>query len=200
MRGVERNIHLNRELIRLIDELLNSSDWESSLLLRAVSKQFKELREQAVELLDQSVALSDGESGSIRGSGGSSEETQPVFICVYQLEGYNLHKWEENLKALSTNNIGRRVYKEESSAVQAIHERVSERGRDLTQEGYVAVRVDKKDIVNLPKYESNDRFGNALLTLRKNAVRPSNIDKFVHANSRVYRFKKNKLSLVSDVD
>lgn len=189
MRGFEKSIHLNRELIRLLDELMESAHWEESLLLRVTAKDFKALRARANNLLEQSLVLSEktGEAGF---SQVSRDQQVLVYICMYQTEGGSLRKWEEALKSLASNSIGRPAYRNEKDAIQSVRER-----GNLPQEGYVAVYVNQPDIMSGPKYAAQDRFGNELLTLKQYAVSARHIDKFVHSNQSVYRFDHGKLLL-----
>lgn len=181
----EQHVEFNRELLAILDELLAAGDWESSLFLKVASKRVKALRDEAEALLIQATTEQENKTNkdTLR------EGHVKVFISLYQSDGDDMRKWQNTLKGLALNNVGRPVYQNRED-VQAS---MRARGNPAC-EGYAIVQIKNTDLIQMPDGRMpKDRYGNALLTVREKAVALDNIQEFVHAGKQVYDFHEGKL-------
>jgi intracellular multiplication protein IcmQ len=182
----EQHVEFNRELLAILDELLAAGDWESSLFLKVASKRVKALRDEAQALLEQATTSQSSQESADTVREGYIK----VYISLYQADGNDLKKWQNTLKGLALNNVGRPVYESED------HVKASIRARgNPSCEGYASVQIKTSDLMKMPDGRvPKDRYGNALLTVRENAVSLENIKEFVHANGQVYDFNDSQLT------
>ena len=182
----EQHVEFNRELLAILDELLAAGDWESSLFLKVASKRVKALRDEAQALLEQATTPRNNQEST----NAVREGYINVFISLYQADGNDMKKWQNTLKGLALNNVGRPVYQSDD------HVKASIRARgNPTCEGYATVQIKTSDLMKMPDGRvPKDRYGNELLTVRENAVSLENIKEFVHANGQVYDFRNGNLS------
>ena len=196
MSDIKKQIKLNKKIIDLLSGLLESGDWNASLFLKVASKQLHNLRDEAKALLEQSVSL-DENVVSIQESAPKKpalkEGQIEVFVALYQAQSNDLEKWKETLLTLTTNTVGRPVYRDESHVIKAIQVR-----GNLPQEGYAVVYVDEEDIFNIPaSRQVKDSLGNELLSLQQGAVRPDDIHEFIHPEAQQrYLFSSGRLVLI----
>ena len=181
----EQSVAFNRELLAVLDELLGAGDWESSLFLKVASKRVRALRDEAQTLLEQATTQQNAQrSGDVLREGYLN-----VFISLYQADGHDMKKWQSTLKGLAVNNIGRPVYQAEDHVKASIRAR----GNPMC-EGYATVQIKATDLIEMPEGRiPKDRYGNALLTVRENAVSLGNIKEFTHANGQIYSVGEGKL-------
>lgn len=189
-------VKLNQKIVKTLDDLLASGDWDTSLFLKVAGKQLHRLRDKAESLVEEGQSFEKNTKHSTQSEHYQKPPLQEgeveLFISLYQAQGANLQKWEEALRTLGSSSVGRPVYSEESHAEQAINAR----GNPL-QEGYAVVYVKQNNIIKLPQArETSDRFGHVLMSLTGHAVQLENIHEFVHANKKRYSFREGKLSLI----
>lgn len=181
-----KSIEINRQLIHLLDDLLQAGNWEESLLLRTVNKQIHQLREKAEKLLQEATSIEHDQHYQAQEKAGFVK----VFISLYQTDGNNLEKWHLTLKALSEYSISRPVYFSEEHVNMLIRSKA-----DIYREAYVVVLVKPVDIIHLAADKTaKDRFGNELVTLKVSAIKLENIVEFVHGRNR-YEYESEGLVL-----
>src|SRR5262245_54137809 len=102
MNAEDKSIEINRKMIAVLDELLASNTWNESLFLRNISKQFRELRQEAEQLLVETTGF-----GTIKRHVVPTEKPGhiKVFVSLYQTEGSNIQKWHRTLRSLADHGV-----------------------------------------------------------------------------------------------
>jgi intracellular multiplication protein IcmQ len=177
------------ELIKILDNLLDSNDWESSLLLRTTKKHLGALREEAKQIADKlndnvEVKLANQVKTALK------PDQIKIYISLYQAEGANLQAWQKMLKSLANYSITRPVYENEEHVREVIRTKP-----DMQRHAYAVVAISKNSIIHLEK-PSVDQFSHELLSLKEGAVQLQNIIEFVHANEKRYVFRNDTLVLI----
>lgn len=182
-------IEVNKKLIAMLDDLLGTCNWESSLFLKTASKKFLALRMEAEQLLLASTTTAP-KNVVIPVKAGHTK----VFISIYLTEGINMEKWYATLKTLNEYSITRPVYRDEEHIKAMIRAK-----SDTQREGYVTLFIKDEDIINLPPSKIvTDRLGHELLALKIGAVKLENIIEFVHCQQH-YRMSETGLVLKTEV-
>ncbi|QLH41365.1 MAG: Dot/Icm secretion system protein IcmQ [Coxiellaceae bacterium] len=183
---------MNQKLVQVLDNLLATGNWETSLFLRTTAKQIQQLRAEAQQLLTEVMTMTGTHKQSIDAADRPGHVK--LYISLYQADGNNLQKWQTTLKALADYSVGRPIYKQEEHVKANIRAK-----NDMTREGYVVVWVSETDIIKLSNSQTaTDRFGNPLITLKMGAVRLENILEFVHCQQR-YQVYEGNLVLSEDL-
>lgn len=177
------------ELVTVLDNLLDSNDWESSLLLRTTKKHLGALREEAKQIADK---LNDNVDAKLDQQVKTALKPDhiKIYISIYQAEGANLQAWQKMLKSLANYSITRPVYENEEHVREVIRAKP-----DMQRHAYVVVAIFQNSIIHLEKPSVN-QFGHELLALKEGAVQLQNIIEFVHANAKRYVFRNNTLVLI----
>ncbi len=189
MATLEENKDILKKLIKLIDELLNSDDWNKGIYLQTISGKIKELRQEANALVEE---IAGSENVGAVGAASKSTGFINIFVSLYQADAKNLMMWARTLKRINEFSTSRPVYRNEDSIKQLIRARP-----DPTKEGYAIVHVKETDLIKpYSGKQLADRFGNELLTIREGAIKSENISKFVHGVN-VYKYENGELTLES---
>lgn len=179
-------IEVNKKLIAMLDDLLDTCNWESSLFLKTASKKFLALRTEAEQLLLAATMPNIAPKNVVLQT---KEGHTKVFLSVYQTEGANLQKWYVTLKSLDEYSISRPVYREEEHITAMIRAK-----SDPQREGYVVLFVKNDSIIHVPPGKiATDRLGHELITLKTGAVKQENILEFVHCQQH---YQMNETGLV----
>ncbi len=175
----------SRKLISILDELLNSDDWESSLLLRTAKKHLNALKDEAKQIADSL----DGREEREQVDCSLKEGHIKVYVSLYQTEGARLKIWHDMLKSLSEYSTSRPVYKDEEQVRTAIRSKP-----DMQRHAYAVVIISESGIIHFEK-PAVDRLGQELLTLKDSVIETKNIIEFIHANEKRYKFRNDTLVL-----
>ncbi len=177
------------ELVTILDELLDSNDWDTSLLLRTTKKHLVALREEAKQIADK---LNDNVDAKLDQQVKTALKPDyiKIYISIYQAEGANLQAWQKMLKALANYSITRPVYENEERVREVIRAKP-----DMQRHAYAVVAIPQNSIIHLEK-PSLDQFSHELLALKEGAVQLQNIIEFVHANAKRYVFRNDTLVLI----
>lgn len=179
--------NLIEQLIKIFDDLLVETGWESSFLLKVSKKRLLKAREKLETLRAEQSQLESQEEMSY--SKPLDENQVSIFISLYQAGGHNLSLWEQMMKVLSSCSLGRPIYASEEEVRAAIAQR-----SDLQREAYVEVIIDKNFIMDLAEEKRpKDHLGASLLVLKSNAINIESVRVFVHANKIRYRLLNGKL-------
>lgn len=182
-------IALAEVIVKEVDELLASDDYESSLFLRNTVKPLKEMREDALNLLAQ---LQGSKTDVAHQLTPLNDDKQPVYVLVFQQQGHNLQKWTQLMRSLNRYVLGRPIYATAEAAEGVIRNKLSQ-----DHEGYIKVAVDKAALeAGAEMSPRKDRFGNELVNLPAGAVNSQHILEFVFGKKR-YHFIKGELVDVS---
>ena len=182
-----------KKLKSILDDVLATGDWESSVFLKASAAKIQGFRAEVEEL-----CFSSGEG--IKTENVDKDEHKKnippgytrVFILLYQVDGSNLQGWHRTIKNLEEYNVTRPVYKDENHAKEFIRSKSS----NIERNGYVIANV-KDDFVF--QTDTMDTFGHQLFALREKAIQLENVFEFVHANKRCYAVRNDDLILLGDI-
>lgn len=121
---------------------------------------------------------------------------QLVYISVYSAEGKNMDAWHRVLLNLPKQYVSRPIYAKEEDAQYAARNKGL-----LTNEGYVAIWVEKSSIMSKDDqlFDLKDKFDHALVTLKDKAIDIKNINYF-WVNSSQYILKNGRLVFSKSVD
>jgi len=176
-----------KKLIDILDDVLATGDWESSLFLKSSATKLQKLRAEI-----EKVCITGGVEIKTSVVNKDSKIIPPgytqVFILLYQVDGANLQGWHRTIKNLEEYNVTRPAYKDESYAREFIRSKVA----SIDCNGYVVVNVKDDDIY---KVDAPDAFGHQLFALREKAIQLENVFEFVHANKKRYVVRDNELVL-----
>ena len=172
-----------KKLATLLDGLLATGDWQSSLFLRVASKRIQILLDEAKSL----VELSNPEQLLTKRVKESAHGYIPVYISLYQVVGNNLQNWQYALRLLSEHNTSRPTYRNE----QFVRELIDSKP-DSERQGYAIVHIKEDDIYTFEE-QPRDSLGHEMLVLKEGVIKLENIVGFVHANKKHYAFVNNML-------
>lgn len=186
----ENVIKLSNEIVKELEKLLSTGDWEKSLFLRTMAKRIGNIRDDAQELVEDLMEEEDENSpandkNSYAARGGYTK----VYISLYQADGGNLQVWQNMLKSLAKYSINRPIYANEEHVKAMIRSK-----SDAIRHAYVIIAI-KADSIIKSEFQQTDNLGHPLLTLKEHSIETDNIISFVHANKKVYVFHENKLIL-----
>jgi len=176
-------IEVAKKLAVLLDGLLATGDWQSSLFLRVASKRIQILLDEAKNLAE----LSNSEQLLTKKVKDSAYGHVPVYISLYQVVGNNLQNWQYALRLLSEHNTSRPTYRNE----QFVRELIDSKP-DSERQGYAIVHIKEDDIYTFEE-QPRDSLGHEMLVLKEGVIKLGNIVGFVHANKKRYAFVDNML-------
>lgn len=181
------DVKIGQKLIEVLDSLLNSDEWDSSLFLKTVKKRLQDLRANAYTAVDEGIR----ESAKIGKDFGTVQELPPgyikVYILLYQTEGNKLTNWQYSIKSLVGHNVSRPTYREERYAQELIRSK-----KDAEHYGYAIIHIPEDGIYQFTQV-SKDTLGHDMLMLKEGTVKLNNIEGFVHANKKRYKFFDGEL-------
>ena len=187
MATLEENKEVLRKLVKLMDELLDSDDWNKGIYLQTVSGKIKELRQEIQDLVNE---ISGKPAAGAIGAVQTVQNLISVYVSLYQSDANNVLMWQKTVRRIGEFSLTRPIYRTEEHIQQMIRSRP-----DPTKEGYAIVNISSNDIIKpYTGKQSADRFGVELLTIREGAIKPENVTKFVHGN-KLYRYENGALSL-----
>jgi len=205
-RGGNEHRKTAQELLKAIDDTIETGPWDKSVFLGAIGKKLKDIRfnfKNRLRFLDPN--FDETESENIN-SETPATINQPVsrlpaegqmeaFVSLYSADGNNLQKWEKIILALDRQIVTRPVYSAEKEIKSLIRSKIIRKN-----DAYVSFILTNNDIIT-PKDGKSllDRLGNPLLILKDSALTISNITRFCH-ESGVYSYHNNTLTRIGDMD
>jgi Dot/Icm secretion system protein IcmQ len=186
-------LKLSKQLVKDLDKLLETGNWEESLFLRTMSKRLNSIRDEAQEL--EESLIKSGTAPIIEKSPvyQLKEGYIKVYILLYQVDGNNLSIWQNMLKSLTKYSVNRPIYTSEEHVQAVVRSKP-----DPIRHAYVIVAVKKDEVIS-SETQKLDSQGHNLFILKEKAIDAKNIISFVHANKKIYNFQNNKLHLQSDI-
>lgn len=181
----EEEIKASLEILKILDEAIETGPWDHSLFFKGIGKKLRDARERFVHELNLDELLAEKPVAAI-----AQERTDliEVYISLYQSEGGNIAKWQSVVSTIAGYSMTRPVYRNEADIQEAI------RAKEVRHnDAYVVVRIHKEDI--LPPFTEKppvDRHGHELLHLREGSVRLENIVRVVHSSGQ-YDFRNGML-------
>lgn len=184
----------------ILDKAIQEGPWDQSAFLRVIGKNLQDMQ-------DTFLATSNHKDPKLRASEGDlahrvalRKGQKEIFISLYTSDGSEMNAWERILANLPKHVVSRPIYSDESEVQKLV------RAKDNpVNEAYVAVFIDKADILDLPdERTSRDRYGIKLLSLKDKSIHPDNISRLVHRTG-TYLYRRGRLlaqisSLDKDVD
>jgi Dot/Icm secretion system protein IcmQ len=184
-------VELGEKLAKILDKLLETGDWDTSLFLRSSSKRLRQLRDEALRIATKTDTGTNVAKTSYR-KAPSSGYVQ-VYVSIYQVNCKNLQDWQNALKALVEHSASRPTYLDEDNVRQLIRSKT-----DIDKHGYVIINVKDSEIYSTGQIVL-DNFGSRLVTLKDGAIKLENIVGFVHGNREQYSFQNNALIYEGEV-
>lgn len=183
-RSSESYVSLCEAVIKAVDRIEASGDWQQSAFLKNSFDSLKKCREQAQTLYMQLT----GKNLLQQDMKVLSANQTRCFISLYQSQGHDLKLWALQLMSIENHIVGRPIYRNEEDVQKVMRLKLSQ-----TQEAYAVLAVENHKIIEQGK-KRVDRIGNELLTLPAGSVKTENILEFVHVGRR-YRLNKGVLVL-----
>ena len=185
---------LSKQLRDILDDVLATGDWQSSLFLKTAATRLRELRGKSDQLFNRGNVVTE----AVRTQDSSRKTAPPgclqVFILLYQVDGANLQGWCRNIKTLADYSVTRPVYKDEGHAKESIRSKTA----TVDRNGYVVVNVKKNDLDETGQQQV-DQFGHPLFVLKQGVIKLENIVEFVHSNKRRYALGDNDLVYLGEI-
>lgn len=178
----------NEAILKALDDAIKNGPWDKSNFLRAIGKSLSEIRDNfATKAGARSKAQIRAETYlanrlALRGS------QQEIFVSLYSTDGTNIQSWEKIIANLPGQMISRPIYANEEHVKSLLKTKEHKQN-----EAYVAIYVNKADILSLPPDKTLvDKLGNTLLSLKDKSVDVENISRFVHI-SGIYQIVSGHL-------
>jgi hypothetical protein len=184
---------LSEQLRDVLDAILATGDWQSSLFLKTASTKLKALREKSDELFKSGKVTAEAGASNDTGRKAAAPGYVQVFILLYQVDGANLQGWHRTIKTLTEYNVTRPVYREEEHAKEFIRSKTA----GIDRNGYAVVNV--KDSSFTEAGQQMDQFNHQLFALKQGAVELQNVVEFIHSNKRRYAVRDNELGYLGEV-
>lgn len=183
-RSRESYVSLCEAVIKAVDRIEASGDWQQSTFLKNSFDSLKKCRDQAQELYMQLT----GKNLLQQDMKVLSANQTRCFISLYQSQGHDLKLWALQLMSIENHIVGRPIYRNEDDVQKVMRLKLSQ-----TQEAYAVLAVENHKIIEQGK-KRVDRIGNELLTLPAGSVKAENVLEFVHLGRR-YMLNKGVLVL-----
>ncbi len=175
-----------KQILDALNIAVDKGPWNKSIFLRAIGKKLEGIREDFKSGLSDEVALVS--NAELAKSAEPESGVRRVYISLYSAQGKNLEQWERIIGSLFLQTITRPTYNSERDVKEALKVK-----GNIENEGYVVVQVAEKDILKMPvSKQPIDRLGIRLLSLKKDAIKPENIENFFHKENS-YLFESGKL-------
>lgn len=182
---------VNRQLISLLDNLIQMGSWDKSLFLQATKKEIKDMRDKIANDLDLVIPEENPHHEDAIAQDVTKapipEGMLEVYVALYQANGLKIQNWENSFELLLARSSSRPIYNEETNAKDMLL-----RKGNPTNNAYIAILINKDDIIPVPEKHITDKFGHELLTVREDALKVENIRKFIHS-SGTYILNKRHL-------
>ncbi len=188
--SLEDQFNVNQKTINTLQTLLKFSkpQEKDSLFIRNLMKPFREHLDQ---LTSSQESLKGKISPKFYSRRMAAGHERFVFVSLYQLDGYDLARWERQIQDLLRFNVARPVYSNENEIKKMIRAKLSK-----TPEAYLVISVDESHIVDGINSMDGEK---KLIKLNEKAIKKGEIVEFVHL-SRHYKFSNGKLVLINGKD
>jgi intracellular multiplication protein IcmQ len=183
----ELNEKQTDDILKALDDAIDTGPWEESNFLRVIGKNLREIRENFQSLLNHAKTKANSNSNLLNRAALRSGQ-QEIFIALYSSEGNNLQSWEKIIANLPRHMVSRPIYADEENVKFMIKSK-----ENKLNEAYVSIFINQSDILMLAADKvPQDRFGKPLLVLKDRSLNLENVNRFVHF-SGTYRYQKGRL-------
>ncbi|HHF0523706.1 TPA: Dot/Icm secretion system protein IcmQ [Legionella anisa] len=178
----------NEAILKALDYAIQNGPWDKSNFLRSIGNRLIGIRDnfaKKISARSQAQIRADTHLANRLALRGGQQE---VFVSLYSSDGSNLQSWERIIINLPRQMISRPIYADEEQVQALIKSKENKQN-----EAYVAIYINKTDIINLSADKTlSDKLGSPLLTLKDRALNVENITRFVHL-SGVYKYSRGRL-------
>lgn len=175
------------QLLKIMDEMVSLSGWDSSSFLRALNKKLLNLRDDFATKAQSTLVGDKDIQSDLSNRVALRSGQQEVFVGLYSLDGSNIQAWERIIVSLPKQIVSRPVYTAEEDVIQLIRSK-----ENKINEAYVSVYINQSDILALGDKAPMDKFGKVLLSLKDKSIDLDRINKFVHYSGN-YRYMHGRL-------
>lgn len=193
----EEVVKLGKEMIRVLDDVLSSEDWSSSLFLKASGDKLKGLRDKAKDICEvgNEVGNAEQKQEELKENKTSAlkEGYVRAYVLLYQVDGSNLLGWYRSIKSLCEYTVNRPAYKDEQQVQEFIRSKTS----GINSNGYLIVDTKETDLYQLEG--KVDQFGHQMFGLKEGAIKAENIVAFVHGNKKRYLVGEKELEFLGEI-
>jgi len=180
---MDNEIEQHEKLIQLIREAIQEDSnlrekYQVGDKFRFVQDRLKALlahlesQKQAAQTHEQNIKKQDDDTNKVI-----------VYVYLYNAQGVILRSWMPMLtsKAFYEYSVNRPIYTEKKHVEHLIKGKANKQ-----QHGYLAIRMDRNQIVVNPEVEVKDASGNPLIKVREGSLRPEHLVSFTH-NDQDYK-------------
>ncbi len=183
---------LKQRILASFDKALIEGDWESRTLFRAIGKRLREFRDQ----IENEILPEAGENTGSLKLQQENKHLKTIYISLYQTEYRDLQRWMHCIKALTEYCITRPIYLEETAIKQALRAKT-----DNVREAYVIAKIKPEHIIEeINGQKMQDKWGNYLVRLKENSLKPEHIEFFIHDNKHYSVVEGNLVLVEQTVD
>lgn len=180
-------VKIGKELVSVLQNVLNQTGWESSLFLKTIYKKLQQLLSEAEEVIGESEGENDAGISGAKNQKILKEGFVQIYVLLYQFEGSKMQNWLYAIKNLLGHTTTRSAYKNEKEVQEFIRSK-----KQTDRYGYAIVNLHQSNIYIVdPK--PMDILNHELLTLKEGSITLDNIVGFVHGNKRYYDFQGDNL-------
>lgn len=177
-----------KAILKSLEDAIKKGPWEKSNFLRAICKSLQAIHDNFENKINERSQKQIKEEAHEASRFSLRSDQQEVFVSLYSLDGANIQSWEKIISNLPGQMISRPIYLKEEQVISFLKTK-----ENKENEAYVAIFINKSDIINLPPDKAIiDKLGNPLLSLKDKTLDLNNISRFVHS-SGVYKYKGNHL-------
>lgn len=145
-----------------------------------------------VDKLKQLSAPDGVEGGTVGASIALEDDCPRLYIALYQLDGHKIEVWPDNIRVSINNLSGKIIYSQEKDIEQLMRSKQGAKENN----GYLVVKVKAGDYAVADGKQ--DKFGQQLFTIKRNAVELSEVEEFVQGNGKRYRLVNKQLVLIPE--
>lgn len=178
----------NARILKALNQAIEEGPWDKSNFLRMVGKNLTAIRDDFLTRLGAKSEHELKNESQLANKMALRSSQLEIFISLYSSDGINIQSWERIVANLPKQTISRPIYSNEENLKEALKLKDNK-----NNEAYVAIFIDKQDILSLaPDKVPKDKLGISLLSLKDRALNLENISRFVHVTGS-YQFLKGRL-------
>jgi hypothetical protein len=172
-------------VIERLTKVLNRGDWSSRMVLKVSHRRLSAIKDKLEALINKPVSKEAALKNALR------PDQIYVYLSIFQQDGSDLKGWSYQLSMLQSIAVGRAIYQQQDQVEAYVRSRP-----DPSKEAYVKLRIQKSSILS---DESRDANGFALLRIRRLAIQPNCIERFVTGKGDHYLWRDGYLELVESL-
>ena len=178
----------NARILKALNKAIEDGPWDKSNFLRMVGKNLIAIRDDFLTRLGTKSEHELKHESQLANKMALRSNQQEIFISLYSADGTNIQSWERIVVNLPKQTVSRPIYSSEEELKEVLKLKDNK-----NNEAYVAIFIDKQDILSLaPDKILKDKLGTPLLSLKDRALNLDNISRFIHVTG-IYQFIKGRL-------